>query len=62
MSGLSGAQEFSTVVNSSQVKKIDPIYNVVEEKFKECKDELKNVEWCFFIYLLNFSIEYREKL
>ena len=44
MSGLSGAQEFSTVVNSSQVKKIDPIYNVVEEKFKECKDELKNVE------------------
>lgn len=38
MSGLSCAQEFGLVINDSKVKTIDPIYNVVVEKFNECKE------------------------
>lgn len=37
MAGLSCSQEFGVVVNESKIKKIDPIYNVIEEKFKECQ-------------------------
>ncbi len=40
MAGLSCAQEFGVVINQANVKKIDPIYNVVEEKFAECKKEM----------------------
>jgi prenyltransferase beta subunit len=37
MAGLSCSQEFGIVLNQSKIKKIDPIYNVVEEKLKDCQ-------------------------
>lgn len=33
MAGLSCSQEFGIVLNDSKIYKINPIYNVIEEKF-----------------------------
>jgi len=33
MAGLSCSQEFGIVLNESKIHKINPIYNIIEEKF-----------------------------